>query len=241
MIPKLLHQTAREMTWEERRLAQHARSLMPDWSYRFWNDEDNAQIVRQVMPEYLEEYNNLPSGVARADIARCMYMYVHGGVYFDTDYRFYRAPSTEFMGNRCVLGLESQMFIDDDTEGVGEGSKIGNAFLASEAGLDLWRLFLVDAFERFRAGERDILHLAGPHALSIYLNSHQELQSGVTILPEHVIYPGLSLGKLSAARHRDTIGVHLCWGSWRNKPLGQKVRNRARRLISAALSYQSKV
>ena len=241
MIPKMFHQTARKMSWEERRLAQHARSLMPDWSYRLWSDEDNARIVREAIPEYFEDYENLPSGVARADIARCLYMYVHGGVYFDTDYRFFHALSPEFVSNRCILGLESQMFIDDDTAGVGEGYKVGNAFLASEPGLELWRLFLVDVFERFRAGEREILYLAGPHALSIFLKSHVELQALVTILPEHVIYPNLRLGNLTATRHPDTIGVHLCWGSWRNKPLKQMLRNRARRTISAALSYQSKI
>ena len=241
MIPKMLHQTARKMSWEERRLAQHARSLMPDWSYRLWDDDDNARIALQVIPEYIDDYNNLPSGVARADIARCLYMYVHGGVYFDTDYRFFHALSAEFVSNRCILGLESQMFIDDDTAGVGEGYKVGNAFLASEPGLEIWRLFLVDVFERFRAGEREILYLAGPHALSIFLKSHAELQAVVTILPEHVIYPNLRLGNLTATRRHDTIGVHLCWGSWRNKPLKQMIRNRARRTISAALSYQSKV
>jgi len=241
MIPKLLHQTARKMSWEERRLAQHARSLMPDWSYRLWSDKENLGIVMQVMPEYIEEYNSLPSGVARADIARCMYMYVHGGVYFDTDYRFFKALGADFVSQRCVLGLESQMFIEDGTVGVGDCPKFGNAFLASEPGVEVWRLFLVDTFERFRAGERDILYLAGPHALSIYLKRHEELQAAVTILPEHVIYPNLRLGHLTATRHRDTIGVHLCWGSWRNKPFDQMVRNRARRTISAALSYQSKV
>lgn len=237
MIPKNLHQTSLTMAWEEQRLAQHARSLMPEWSYRLWRDEDNARLMREVLPEFADDYDNLPSGVARADIARCLYMYVHGGVYFDTDYRFFKPLNETFLQNRCVLGMESQMFVDDGTQGVGEGYKVGNAFLASEPGLELWRMFVVDVFERFRAGERDILYLGGPHALSIFLKGHEELQAVVTILPDHVLFPNLRLANLTGAKHKETIGVHLCWGGWRNKPFGQMLRNRGRRIVSAALSY----
>nr|WP_294170309.1 glycosyltransferase [uncultured Sphingomonas sp.] len=229
------------MDWEERRLARHARSLMPEWDYRLWCDEDNAAIVRKVLPEFTDDYANLPAGVARTDVARCLYMYVHGGVYFDTDYRFFKPLSHDFLDNRCVVGRESQMFVDDGTAGVGEGQKIGNAFLASEPGVEMWRGFVVDVFERSRAGERDILYLAGPHALSIYLESRKEAQGDATILPDHVLFPNLRLGNLTATKHEDTVGVHLCWGSWRNKPLNQLLRNRARRAMSAALSYQNKV
>lgn len=239
MIPKKLHQTSLRMDWEERRLAQHARTLMPDWEYRLWSDEDNARIMRDVLPDFVDDYDNLPSGVARTDIARCLYMYVHGGVYFDTDYRFFTPLGRDFLDNRCVLGLESQSFIDDGTAGAGEGYKVGNAFLASEPKLELWREFVVDVFQRFRAGEREILYLGGPHALSIFFKDHKEYQEVVTIVPDYVVFPDLNLGGLSASRRKDTIGVHLCWGSWRNKSLKQMVRNRARRAISAGLSYSS--
>ncbi len=241
MIPKKLHQTSLRMDWEERRLAEHARSLMPDWEYRMWSDDDNAQIMRDVLPEYFADYETLPSGVARTDIARCLYMYVHGGIYFDTDYRFFSPLSQDFLDHRCVLGLESQSFIDDGTAGTGEEFKVGNAFLASEAGVDMWRDFVVDVFKRFRAGEREILYLGGPHALSIFLKGHDEYKDVVTILPDHVLFPNFTLGGLTASRRKDTIGVHLCWGSWRNKSLKQMIRNRARRALSAGLSYQDKV
>jgi mannosyltransferase OCH1-like enzyme len=241
MIPKKLHQTSLNMDWEEKRLAQHARSLMPDWDYHFWSDDANAALVRQVIPQFQPDYESLPSGVARTDIARCLYLFVHGGVYFDTDYRFFRPLSGAILSCHCVLGKESQMFVEDGTAGVGEGYKVGNAFMASEPNFPLWLDFIADVFHRFRAGEREILYLGGPHALTLFLRKNAERYREVTILSDYVLFPDLRLGNLTAVRREETLGVHLCWGSWRNKPLKQRLRNRARRTLSASLSYQNRV
>ena len=238
MIPKILYQTARSLTWEERALAKNARALMPDWTYFVWNDEDNAELVREVLPQYLDDYCNLPANVTRADVARCLYMFVHGGVYIDTDYRFFTALPDKLRANRCVLGIESPMFERDGTDGVGEGYKIGNAVLASEPALDLWPAFLKGVFTRFREGERRILYLAGPHALSIFLKNHPEYERAVTLLQAHVLYPEFRLWNVTAARERDTIGAHLCWGTWRDKSPIQRARNKSRRMLSAAWCYQ---
>jgi Glycosyltransferase sugar-binding region containing DXD motif len=238
MIPKILHQTSSTLTWEERVLTKNARSLMPDWKYFLWTDELNTELVKKVLPEYVDDYINLPANVARADVARCLYMFVHGGVYFDTDYRFMTALPDKVMANRCVLGIESPVFDRDGTDGVGEGYKIGNAVLASEPALDLWPAFLKSAFTRFREGERRVLYLAGPHALSIFLKNQPEYERAVTLLRAHVLYPEFRLWNVTAARERDTIGIHLCWGTWRGKSPIQKARNKSRRILSAALCYQ---
>jgi hypothetical protein len=241
MIPKKLHQTSLNMDWEEKRLAQHARSMMPDWDYYFWTDDANANLAREVIPQFYSDYESLPSGVARTDIARCLYMFVHGGVYFDTDYRFFRPLSREFLNSHCVLGKESQMFVEDGTAGVGEGYKLGNAIMASEPNFPMWLDFIADVFYRFRAGEREILYLGGPHALTLFLRKNAGRFREVTILSDYVLFPDLRLGNLTAVRREETLGVHLCWGSWRNKPLKQRLKNRARRTLSASLSYQNRV
>jgi len=214
-------------------------SQMPDWQYRLWSDEDNVELVKRVLPEHVEDFANLPANVARTDVARCLYMYVHGGIYFDTDYRFFRAVDDTFLRHRCVLGVESPLFVADGTNGTGAGYKVGNAFLASEPGLELWRLFVVSVFDRLRSGERDVLYLGGPHALSIFLKAHPEIEREVSILPGHVLFPNFRLGKLTVEKRPDTIGAHLCWGGWRNKSPTQRLRNEARKLLSASLSYQS--
>lgn len=229
MIPRHLHQTCARQTWEERTLAHKARRLMPDWQYTMHGDEDNAALLRSIFPEYEAQYRRLPRGVIRADIARCLYLYRYGGVYFDTDYKFFRPFPAELLRERCVLGVE-----EERSPALGR-AKLGNAIMASEAGFPLWPQFVRSVFARFAAGESDVVFLSGPHALTLFLEGEPACAAAVRILPPRVLYPALDRMKLSAPKDGEAVGVHLCWGSWRNKPLVQKFRNRSRRIVSAVM------
>lgn len=230
MIPKILHQCSKSYVWEERKLTQRARKLMPDFHYQAWTDESNLQLVKDKAPQFLADYLSIPVGVIRVDIARCLYMYVYGGIYFDTDYVFYQALDDVFLANKCVLAVE-----EVECKSIGGGSKLGNAFMASEPGFDMWLKFVEHIFSQHRAGETDIVFLSGPHALTLFLRNHPEYNNDITIMPGEIIYPKFAMAKLTAKKTAQTIGAHLCWGSWRGKPLHQYVRSRLRRWISAVV------
>ena len=68
-------------------MTSRMRSILKDWDYAFWDDFDNDRLVAQYFPQFIERFRNIERGVVRADIARCMYLYIHGGFYFDTDYK----------------------------------------------------------------------------------------------------------------------------------------------------------
>lgn len=229
MIPKILHQCSKAYVWEERRLAQRAQSLMPNYEYRAWNDDSNLELVKQIIPQHTQAYLDLPAGVIRVDIARCLYMYAFGGIYFDTDYVFYKPLDAEFHAQKCILAVE-----EETCASVG-GQKLGNAFMASEPGFAMWLAFIDDIFVRAQAGETKIVMLSGPHGLTLFLKSHPEYMGEITMLPGHVIYPQFAMAKITAKRTKETIGAHLCWGSWRGKPFIQSVRNRMRRWVSAVV------
>ncbi len=231
MIPKILHQTSRAMTWEERRLTAHARALMPDFDYKFWDDAQNLALFESLFPDKVDTYLSLPGGVARADIARCLYLYTHGGIYFDTDYKFYQRPDAAFMAARCVLGIE-----EEDNKATGGGIKVGNAFMASEKKFPLWPEFVASIFHRYEKGEDRIIFLGGPHALSLFLKENPVWMEGVSLWPQSVIYPGFSMMKLTTLHDADTIGAHLCWGSWRGKSVLRMVKAKSRRILSAGLA-----
>ena len=89
----------------------------------------------------------------RVDVARCLYLYDHGGIYCDTDYFFYKPLDDAFLSHRCVLGIEEL-----ENENCG-GYKAGNAFMASEAGFELWPEFVDSIFYRHRQGERNIVQV----------------------------------------------------------------------------------
>ena len=232
MIPKILHQSSKYFTWEERRLAKRAQVLMPEWDYRPWRDEDNLALVKQICPSNINEYMQFPSGVIRSDVARYLYMYRHGGIYFDTDFRFFLPINEDLLSRVCILGIE-----DENMPELGGGPKLGNAFIGSQPGLPLWSELVDSIFARFRKGEISYAwQLSGPYALTAFFRSHRRYGEIVTILPRNVLYPKLIKFNLTGARDPDTIGVHLCWSSWRDMSVPHKFKNRTRRILSAALA-----
>jgi mannosyltransferase OCH1-like enzyme len=234
MIPRILHQLKfspvdqQALTWEERQLSRKAQALMPEWKYHLWRDAAGLSLMGKIFPQHVDEYLKLPAPVIRVDVARCLFLYEYGGVYFDTDYRFFQPLNEKLLSHQCILGVEEQV-----NAGVGGGPKLGNAFIASEAGLSLWPDFVESIFTRFRNGETRIMNLGGPHALTRFLKQHKDHETRMTMLPPNVLYPAFTKFKLTARRDGETVGVHLCWGSWRNKPLPQQLKNRARRILSA--------
>jgi mannosyltransferase OCH1-like enzyme len=231
MIPKIFHQSSKRFTWEETRFAKKAQELMPEWRYHAWTDEDNLALVEKKFPSDVEEYVRLPHGGSKVDIARYLYMYEYGGIYFDTDFRFFRPINDDLLSHLCILGIEV-----DDAPDVGGGPKLGNAFIGSQPGLALWPEFVESIFTRFRKGQidSDAAYLSGPHALTAFLRNHKHYENIVTKLPRNVVYPPLTKFNLTGIRAPETIGVHLCWSTWRDRSLPIKIRNRTRRLLSGA-------
>lgn len=204
--------------------------MMPDFDFRLWNLDKNLELMERHLPQYMDEFKAFKIGVIRVDIARCLYLYEYGGIYADTDYRFYKKPDAAFLSNRCVLGIE-----EPENAAVGGGYKVGNAFMASEKGFELWPAFIESIFERCKAGEERVVHIGGPHALSIFLKQNPDFERAITFLPPETIYPPFRMAKLKTYRDDTTIGGHLCWGSWRNKGLIQGLKSRTRRIVSAVI------
>ena len=229
MIPKMFHQSSKYFTWAERKLARRARALMPEWTYHAWTDEDNLALVEKLFPDNVKDYVSFPHGGSKVDIARYLYMYQYGGIYFDTDFRFFRAIKDDLLSNQCILGVEEEY--DPYVSG---GPKLGNSFIGSIPGLTLWTEFVDSIFTRFRKGDihPDAVFLSGPHALTAFLRSHN-YEKLVTILPRKMLYPPLTKFNLTGLRDPETIGVHLCWSTWRERSLPVTVRNGTRRILCA--------
>lgn len=236
MIPRIIHKTSNTKTWEEDHVDARAKKMMPNFAHIFWDDEANLELVKSVFPNYVDVFLGIKRGVVRADIARCLFLYTKGGVYCDTDYLFYRPLNADFLSHKCVLGVE-----EIENSEVGGGYKVGNAFMASEAKFELWYKFVESIFEEISPRTSDprtemgVLLLSGPHALSIFLKKNKQYESQVTFLPTKTVYPSLKWRGLSAVRDKSTIGVHLCWGRWRDLPLIEQIKQRIRRWGSAIL------
>lgn len=105
MIPKIVHHTTKNglLDYYEQKLLFKNKKMLKGWEFKIWSDEDNRELVKNEFPQYLDVYDSINKGVAKSDIARCMYMYCCGGFYFDTDYEIIKQFSDDFLYKKCVL------------------------------------------------------------------------------------------------------------------------------------------
>ena len=77
-IPRIIHQTWAEGTipsqftpWVRSWMAQN-----PSWEYWFWTDADIHCFMQHHFPAYLGLYDNYHHNINRADIMRCVHLYL---------------------------------------------------------------------------------------------------------------------------------------------------------------------
>lgn len=92
MIPKILMQTSKYDFPEE--YINHIKENLPkDWTHFTFNDEQAISYFQnnpiEMFPKIIDVYNSFSKGAHKADLFRYYFMYLNGGVYADTDIRFY--------------------------------------------------------------------------------------------------------------------------------------------------------
>jgi mannosyltransferase OCH1-like enzyme len=236
MISRILHQTAatRYLTWEERALLNKARKLLPDWNYTLWTDDDIRAVMQRNFACYIDTFLQIKRGIVVADIGRYAALYEQGGIYLDTDYKLIRAPE-QYLDAACLLPIEEGI-IERSQET--DAFKLGNAFLGSIPRHDFWKDFLAHIFTTMSIDELNNgnpVATTGPIALTDFWRRHRMQYPDITLPPKAEFYPALAGLNFSFARTPDTMGVHLCWGSWRGKHSLQKYKNIIRRKITGLL------
>ena len=206
--------------------------MLPDWDYRFWDDSGVEKLMNEEFPQYLDAYQEIKQGIVRADIARCAFLHRYGGYYVDTDYKFFKPIGEDYLDRACVLPIEEKYSITMD------GVKLGNAIMGSVAGYHFWKGFIDDIFQRLSSSDSSARRgqpetFSGPHALTAFYFQNKEDFSEVVTPAQAVFFPLLTMRGFRSAVTNHTIGMHLCYGSWRRKEGMQKFRNLVRRKITA--------
>lgn len=211
MIPRIIHQTVRnvnELTWEEKRLTKLSLKNLPQWEYHIWDDEQNASIVKTYFPQYWDQYNRIGKGVAKADIARYMYMAIYGGFYFDTDYKIIKEVPADILSENCVLPISRKDF------------RLGNGVLASMPKHQFWYDLLEDIFADERLNnlkENQIEKTTGPEKVTDFYLRNKSKYTDLCLPEKEIFHPNIVCKGFIPLLKKETIGVHFCWGSWRSK------------------------
>lgn len=228
MIPRIIHhKTSRGLSPEEIRLAQRLRKLLPGWEYRLWNDQDSETFVRDHFPQHLSSYQSIRHGVVKVDVLRCMYLFVYGGFYFDTDYKLLRSIDDDMLSHSCILPLS----LDRDPL-----FRIGNTPIGSEPGHPFMKDYPDHVLSRFQLGdlaEANIEKTTGPEGLTNFYLGRKSFYKDIFMPPKEVFHPYITYKGFGFKKESVTMGVHLCWGSWRTKsPLG-KLKTLTRRKLTS--------
>ena len=214
-VPRVVH-----VTWKTRDLPDWGAAcvaswaaLHPRWTLRIWADADVDGLLEVRGDEALRSaYAALPSGAARADLARYAILRAHGGVYCDLDVQCLRSFEpllAAYDGRRAaVVGRETA------------GGRCGNAVLVSCAGHGLWDEVL--AVLKRRVSEkrgpwspRDVCQVCGPGLLSDVV---QGTAADVDVLKVDAFYPvawrpAHEYALLPKAPSRDAWCAHLWRGT----------------------------
>jgi mannosyltransferase OCH1-like enzyme len=228
MIPRIIHQkTSWGLTPEEVRLAHRMRTLLPGWEYRIWNDQETEALVGDWFPQYLSSFRSIQRGVVKADIARCICLFVYGGFYFDTDYKLLHTIDENMLSYSCILPVSR----NDDSL-----FRLGTAVLGSEPNHPFWRDFVEHLFAHVPLSdlaEADVEKTTGPEGLTNFYLERRDFYQDIFLPPREVFHPLITRMGFAFQRRTTTVGAHLCWGSWRTKsPLGNLKAFAVRKLTS---------
>jgi mannosyltransferase OCH1-like enzyme len=86
-IPKIIWQTLKtnQVPVFIKSYADSWIEMNPEYEYRFHDDNDITNFLKNDFPEFIEGYNNLKYGASKADLWRYLIIYKYGGVYADID------------------------------------------------------------------------------------------------------------------------------------------------------------
>jgi hypothetical protein len=125
MIPKIIHRTIPNQTTP---LMDHCWNSVlkftPQWEHLTHLDHDEYSIIKDYLPL-------CSTGAFKADLIRLEALYVHGGIYLDSDVELFR-PIDSFLDNSVFTVRENDLVLGNSVLGATPGNKfIGEALKLS--------------------------------------------------------------------------------------------------------------
>lgn len=130
-IPRILHQTNHSLTEEVKRSRDSFLFHNPSWDYKFWNNEDCENLVKNDYPYFYPVWSKLKPSIKKWDAIRSIFLHKYGGLYSDVDVLFYKNLNPIIPDNYKLI-FRSPIKINKNFD------IIKNHFMASRPKLNFW-------------------------------------------------------------------------------------------------------
>lgn len=223
MIPKLYHLTTKDGSLNSKEdiiFKRNINWLGPDWTATIYSDEDNVKIIRENYPEFLDRYLSINKGVMKADIMRCIYMHLYGGIYSDTDFQFLRPLSSNILNTKCMIPAENDS---------NEGFKLCNCLFFSEPNNSFWYDFVENILNKagfVKISEPEIIPISGPIGITKFYLDNKEKYINIEVCKPITFFPISHRYSFFTKLSQETYGIHYCLASWRNLPWYRRIAMR---------------
>lgn len=212
-IPKIFHQmwTHPPLPTKFERFVASVKKYhkAPEWEYRLWDIDQMNTLVREHFSQYEEAYHALPTLIHQCDTFRHMMLAVHGGLYMDLDYLFYRELDSVI--EDCKLCLTSE---DDRTDSINHLSCFFVAGVPDHAFFhDAIAAVLDRPLDEIRAYDNPLVN-TGPQLSTRVWRAGAEQYRAKCLRRILLSIPAeYHFGRLTPPER--AIGVHVCSGTWR--------------------------
>lgn len=219
-IPKIFHQIWIQGSHQVPSHFQPLRTSWsthhPSWQVMTW---DSITIKKFLLdhdyPNGLEMFEQYPTLVQQADIARCFILHHFGGVYIDMDFECLRPFDAYLQNKTFVVGK------------LGTAGLINNGLIASTPQHPVWQLIFTDLLKRFRQrrwirstslGLKSwyVMRTTGPQVFTSILRKLS--RTDVHIAEPEVFYPKRWFGNAHQRDRTDyeteSLAVHHWHHSW---------------------------
>lgn len=212
-IPKVIHQTyinKKKLSNRAKKCIASLRGLNKDFKYIFWSDKEMYHFVKKYFPEYEKKFLALPRKIMQVDIFRPMLLYIHGGVYCDVDYRFFKPFGSWLDG--CDL------FLPQRKDGV--NFELTNALMASSPRHIFWKLVVDDFFQQIGDIDKkvikdiDVINKTGPAFITTMFKKYQSKMQNMGVVVKRPTR-GFFCPPPYRRIPKYSVSCHECHGTWR--------------------------
>src|SRR3989344_1035479 len=211
----------------------------PDWHHKIWSGKELEEMIRRDYPEYLKNYQQVPSMAFKSDIARAVLMHKLGGIYVDTDFESFLNAEELFENYDIILSIERIL--------LSRRKILGTALLISKPHHSYWISVLDKMMSNVELVGTDNVNL--PETFIVYTDvyaKYYKKDSMIKILDAKYFYSinnnlFFKSINISNSPNNNAYGVHHFISDWGWTQGGDKVHvfmlKTIRFLIIAILSF----